>query len=367
MEIKTLYGLDKKDGCKVWSISTEGDELIITHGKEGGKMQTKREAIKGKNIGRANETTPAEQAELEAMSRWRKQIDKGYRETKAELTELPLLPMLANDYLKQGHRIKYPCFGSPKLDGVRCLAIRHPHRVELKSRGGKEYIVPHIQEQLMIVMREGDVFDGELYIHGKYLEEIVSCVKKINDNTPDLEFIIFDVVNNESYEHRLITIQSLRRYTLSCVEAPSIDVINFCELENEEHMKEKHKEYVAQGYEGIMLRNYEGKYESGKRSADLQKYKEFFDQEFQIVAVGEDRSGNAVLRVFDPVAGEAFDVCYGDFEERKRQLLEWQSYIGKALTVKFQTRYKDSRLPQFPTGVMIREGGWVNGEFIPSE
>ena len=96
MEIKTLYGLDKKDSFKVWSIRTEGDELIIVHGKEGGKMQTKREIVKGKNIGRANETTPAEQAELEAMSRWRKQIDKGYRETKEELTELPLLPTLVS-------------------------------------------------------------------------------------------------------------------------------------------------------------------------------------------------------------------------------------------------------------------------------
>jgi len=161
--------------------------------------------------------------------------------------------------------------------------------------------------------------------------------------------------------------QALRRYTLSCVEAPSIDVIEFCEIQDENHMKQKHKEYVARGYEGIMIRSHDGKYESGKRSADLQKYKEFFEEEFQIVAVGEDRNGNAVLRVFDPISGEGFDVCYGDFEERKRQLLEWQSYIGKTLTVKYQTRYKDSRLPQFPTGVRIREGEWVDGAFIPSE
>lgn len=367
MEIKLLYGLDKKGGFKVWKIWTNDNLLHIEHGKEEGKQQLKVEEVEGKNIGRSNETTPAEQAELEAMSRWRKQVDKGYRETKEELEELPLLPMLALDYLKQGHRIKYPCYGSPKLDGVRCLAIRHPNRVELKSRGGKEYIVPHIQDQLMLCMEVGQVFDGELYIHGKYLEEIVSAVKKTNPDTTDIEYIVFDIVKDESYENRLISMQALRRYTLSCVEAPSIDVIEFCEIQDEEHMKQKHREYVDAGYEGIMLRSHGGKYESGKRSADLQKYKTFFDEEFKIVGMKEDRNGNAVFELYDHVADKNFDCCYGDFEQRKQQLSNPEYYIGKFLTVKFQTRYRDSLLPQFPCGVRIREGEWVDGIFIPSE
>ena len=231
----------------------------------------------------------------------------------------------------------------------------HGDRVELKSRGGKEYLVPHIQDQLFPIMNVGDVWDGELYIHGKYLEEIVSAVKKWNDNTPDIEFIIFDMVKNESYENRLISMQALRRYTLSCVEAPSIDVIEFCEVQDEQHMKQLHKQFVSEGYEGIMLRNCNGLYESGKRSADLQKYKTFMDEEMQVVGVEEDRNGNAVLRVFDKVAGVSFTVCYGDFDERKRQLQNPANYIGKWLTVKYQNRYKDSKLPQFPTGVMFRD------------
>lgn len=367
MEIKTLYGLDKKGGFKVWTILTNGNILSIQHGKEGGKMQIKNEEIEGKNIGRANETTPAEQAELEAMSRWRKQIDKGYRETKEELEELPLLPMLAQDYLKQGHRIKYPCYGSPKLDGVRCLAIRHPHRVELKSRGGKQYTVIHIEEQLMRAMKPGEVWDGELYIHGKYLEEIVSCVKKINDETHTLQFIIFDVVTDDCYEDRLVQLQQIRNHQLNDVEVTDIGVIRFCELQDEEHMKQKHKEYVSQGYEGIMLRNYDGQYESGKRSADLQKYKEFFDEEFEIVNVGPDRDGHGVLYLYDHVSGNYFTCTYGDHHQRVNQVRFPYEYIGKALTVKYQTRYKDSRLPQFPTGVRIREGKWVDSVFIPSE
>jgi len=349
MEKKTLYGLDKGGKFKVWEISTSGDTLTIVHGKEGGKMQVKDETIKGKNIGRANETSPAEQAELEAMSRWRKQIDKGYRESKEELTELPLLPMLAHDYLKQGHRIEYPCYGSPKLDGVRCLAIRHEDRVELKSRGGKEYTVEHVQRALLGSMLPGEVWDGELYIHGKYLEEIISAVKKPNADTPSLIFVAFDVVTDAPFEERQQELYHKNLY------AGAVQIIEYVHLKDEADMKRMHKVYVAEGYEGIMLRNGDGIYESGKRSADLQKYKEFFDEEFIITDVREDANGNAVLEVFDNTANAHFNVCYGDHDERKRQLKEKHLYIGKPLTVKYQTRYKDSKLPQFPTGVAVRD------------
>ena len=362
METKLLYGLDKSGKYKVWSIQsrtyvdpvTDQPQSVIEifHGQEGGKIQKKVEFVnEGKNIGRANETTPAQQAELEAESRYKKQLDKGYRPTKEELTELPLLPMLAADYLKQGHRIKYPCYASAKLDGVRCLAIAGQDGVILKSRGGKEYSVAHIQKQLESIMIAGEVWDGELYIHGKYLEEIVSAVKKPNENTTSLNFIIFDIVCSSSFEERLngILVASVG------IDIPNIHSIEYVEVENEHHMKEWHKKFVSDGYEGIMLRNNNGVYESGKRSADLQKYKEFFDEEFEIVAVGEDKNGNAVLCVFDTTAGETFTVCYGDFEQRKHQLENWKDYIGKWLTVKYQTRYKDSKLPQFPTGVCIRE------------
>ena len=367
METKLLYGLDKSGKYKVWSIWTEGPELYIMHGAENGKMQAKCEIVQGKNIGRANETTPEQQAELEAESRYKKQLDKGYRPTKEELTELPLLPMLAADYLKQGHRIKYPCFGSPKMDGVRCLAIRHEDHVELKSRGGKEYCVPHVQAQLLTIMRAGDIWDGELYIHGKFLEEIVSAVKKWNDNTPDVEFIIFDMVKDESYEHRLISMQALRRHTLSCIEAPSIDVLEFCELQDDAHMKQKHKEYVGRGYEGCMLRNFDGKYESGKRSADLQKYKQMVEDDFQITGVLEDKNGNAVFEVYDRTARTSFTVVGGSFESRQYALKNPGEFIGKWANIAFQTRYKDSKLPQFPVIRVIREGELKGEEFIAGE
>lgn len=352
MDKVTLYGKDKKGDFKVWTIWTENEKLYISFGKEGGKLQLKEEVIEGKNIGRSNETSPTEQAEFEAKSRINKQIDKGYRHNKDELGELELMPMLAHDYLKQGHRIKYPCYGSPKLDGVRCLAIKDEDEVILKSRGGKLYHVEHIINQLNSVMDVGEIFDGELYVHGSFLEEIVSAVKKPNELTPSLDYVIFDIVNKQPFEGRLVEMGISHGRLEDC---PNIQTLIYKEIADEDAMKHYHKEYVSRGYEGICIRNKGGMYESGKRSADLQKYKEFMDEEFEIIGVTEDRNGNAVFSLYDHVANAYFTCTYGGFDQRKYQLEHPEEFIGKLLTVKYQSRYKDSKLPQFPTGVAIRD------------
>jgi predicted DNA-binding WGR domain protein len=60
---KTITGADQ-----FWSIETEDNTILTCWGQVGGKEQTATETIAaGKNIGRANETTPEEQAQIEAQ------------------------------------------------------------------------------------------------------------------------------------------------------------------------------------------------------------------------------------------------------------------------------------------------------------
>ena len=116
-----------------------------------------------------------------------------------------------------------------------------------------------------------------------------------------------------------------------------------------------------------MWRSPEGLYESGKRSSGLQKYKEFFDMEMQIVNYVVDKNGNAVLVVFDPVPQEMLEVTYGDFEARKDQITNFENYRGKWLTVQIQSRFKKTLRAQFPTGKLIRAGRVIGGVFVPEE
>ena len=86
----------------------------------------------GKNIGKRNETTIQEQAELELHSLYQKQLDQGYVFDIERYVE-PVRPMLAHKYndkkhlliwnsLKENNKpIHDNVFASRKLNGIRCF------------------------------------------------------------------------------------------------------------------------------------------------------------------------------------------------------------------------------------------------------
>ena len=76
--MRTLYSKDNKGDLRVWSIYTEGSEVVVKYGKLGGKITEKRYTAEGKSIGKSNETTPEQQAILEAEAKYVKQFKSGY-------------------------------------------------------------------------------------------------------------------------------------------------------------------------------------------------------------------------------------------------------------------------------------------------
>ena len=126
--------------------------------------------------------------------------------------------------------------------------------------------------------------------------------------------------------------------------------------ESEEKMKELHAQYVAEGYEGIMLRNKGGLYKNA-RSVDLQKYKEFFDDEYEVINYkeGEGQEAGCVLWVCKTAEGKIFN-CRprGTREDRAELYINGSNYIGKKLTVRFQ-ELTDDKVPRFPVGIAFRD------------
>lgn len=384
--IKTLYGLDKKGDMKVWTIQVEqvecdNDEAIITitHGKLGGKMTVKPESITEGKQGR----NCFEQAVLEAKARIKKQEDKNYRENTADLANLDILAMLAADYRKRGKSIVYPCYGSDKYDGVRALAKKRNGVVTIESRTSQLYDIPHIHEALVIHMQDGDIWDGEIYLHGEVLQDITSAVGRtdtqakidaaqrkyekvvcddnyealqeaihIHEIRPKLEFHIFDVHSDKTFDERVKDLDELCGIP---VVSPCIQVTQYIWVADAEDMKVKHDDAVDRGYEGLMLRNFKGLYESGKRSTDLQKYKEFVDAEFEILDVIPDKEDGSRFVVRNNLNDRTFTVTLGSMAQRAEYLANKHLYIGKMITVRYQSRYKKTKLPQFPTGVVIRD------------
>ena len=105
-----------------------------------------------------------------------------------------------------------------------------------------------------------------------------------------------------------------------------------------------------------MLRASKGLYKN-VRSVDLLKYKEFFDDEYEVVGFKEGEGGEkgCVLWTCKTEKGTTFH-CRprGTREDRTELFQKGASYIGKKLTVRFQ-ELTDDGIPRFPVGIAFRD------------
>lgn len=117
----TLWKKSSTGKIQQWEIFVDGNTYWAEYGQEGGAIQADTPTTcKGKNIGRANETTPEEQALSEANSKWTKQVDiKHYVEDRSDVDKFVFTPMLAQTYTKHHKKLPETVLCSPKLDG--CL------------------------------------------------------------------------------------------------------------------------------------------------------------------------------------------------------------------------------------------------------
>lgn len=360
----TLYALSKTGSIRVYEIVVENKytHAVMTTRKKvtlnGKWTEDTYEYHTGVNIGKSNETSYLEQALSEAQSAWNRLLDAGFTTTMPDPKQKfntdangKIKPMLAISYNER--KIKFPCLCQPKYDGVRCTISEDADGIHIISRKGKPYVIPHLalwaEEH-----RELLPLDGELYNHGELtFQEIISAVKKVSPLTEKIRYVVYDrpiegATNIQRWEQLLKDFADIK-------DAPAYlsgDSLVF----NLEQLKEYHDECVANGYEGIIIRNFDGVYEFGFRSSDLIKYKEFNDAEFKIVDVVEATGRDAGTAVFVCVCADGeFNVKpQGSRELRAEYFKNRKSLIGKYVSVQYQG-LSDDGIPRFPSAIAIRD------------
>lgn len=322
----------------------------------------------GKNLGKANETSPEEQAEKEAKAKWQKKLDSGYWENEADIHKSKFFePMLAKKW-EDYPDTEYPLYCAAKIDGTRCVITSSG----IFSRNGKRYSsVPHIWEAVKHIVANGNVtLDGELYNHDlkNDFNKIISLVKKVDPDEQELKesaaiikLYLFDCHFKDepdmSFERRYGYLDQLKNNGGFNMLPDCIQLVENYLVNNKDEAMEKFSSFIADGCEGMMLRVPNSPYEN-KRSRFLLKYKEFCDEEFEILDVIEGkggREGKMGRILFKMKDGKTFEAnARGNDEFYTQLLLDKDKICGKMATVRYQNLTPDG-IPRFPVCICVRD------------
>lgn len=359
----TLYHQGKKGDLYSWRVWTEGADIVTEYGLIDGEKQIARKTATPKNVGRANATTAEEQADLEAKAMWQKRRDRKYAESVADAQEELIRPMLAYDFEKRkAKNVVYPAYVQPKLDGVRALAFWNGNDLEIMSRNGKSWrdigTVEHIATALERFLPKDTLFDGEIYAHGETFQQTTRLVKKYRPGESEqLLLHVYDIIDRDALDTPFS--ERFQRFGWlgdNIRPGAPLEVVRTELVTDEAGVYDFHGQFVADGFEGAIVRLADGKYQYGARSYDLLKVKSFLDSEYEIVGHkgGIGKFEEAVIWVCRLPGGETFDVCpKGTMEERRQWYVEAPKYYGSQLKVRYFEVSEDG-VPRFPVGEGIR-------------
>lgn len=181
--------------------------------------------------------------------------------------------------------LEYPLYASPKLDGIRAVVLGG--RVVTR----KLLDVPNrfVREQLSRLAYEG--LDGELILGNPTDHDVyrrTNSAVMSHDGEPEFTLYTFDdhTIKSAPFYHRLDTVR--RRTELF---GPRIVAHEHKRIEDEAQLLAYEAEQVAAGYEGLILRKFEGAYKYGRSTAREQgmlKVKRFEDSEAMVIGVVEE-------------------------------------------------------------------------------
>lgn len=192
--------------------------------------------------------------------------------------------MLASQIKDVNKDIRFPCLASTKLDGIRCVILDGV----AYSRNMKPIRNKYIQSILGNPKYNG--LDGELTIGPLTAKDLYrktnSGVMSI-EGEPDFRYNVFD---DALPGHHSLPYSERIRFVLDSAVANLIDPVRQIRIENLKQLLELEEKYLAEGYEGVMVRSIDGPYVETRSSVKmgiLLKLKRFQDSEAVVIGFEE--------------------------------------------------------------------------------
>lgn len=390
---------------QVWKAWTNEDQVNVCYGQLDGKMTTSSYTAEPKNIGKVNETTPSEQAEVELQALYQSQIDnKHYRLTKEAAIELKNTnkePRKITNYKDRFDKMSDTLLTSIKLNGSRACVLQG----QLYSKVGRaeDVKVPHLKAVLE-ELGELATFDAEVYGEGLSLQRIRSAwlkpvrtdkevikvakdrikskgdtvtIKTVeeavdylgynpNNDQFKLKFHIFDIpdTTGKTYEGRA---EDMLKFE-NLIEDKNLEVyfgfLYPVETDSHESRMNLLERVCSEGNEGLVHYEKDGVYEFGKRSKNAAKSKPRYDSEALVTGVEKCKNGEGklLLKACDALDGVEFKAMMkGTRSERDYEVQK--GFIGKWVTFKYE-ELSDKGVPTKPvveeTRLCDNEGNPLN-------
>lgn len=349
--LPSLYKSTKTGAVQVCNISYEDDIFYVEFGQLNGKMQVRPTLCFYTNKGKSNERDPIAQAEFEAKAKWTIKVKAGYSES-IEAPRTVKHCQKVKVYQDQLKNVQDEVYTSEKLDGVNGTYRLEDNRVNLYSRGGEPYPeIPHLTDDIFDIFFEYDLdeLNLELYIKDTPLQHIQSAVKKPKELSRRIEARIFEVPNVDGdYTAHLAKME-----TIDTDDMKSVSIIPVRIARSLEEIEEHYEDAMANGAEGLIIRNGDGIYIHNQRSSDVFKYKKAQDAEFQISDCTIDKNGHPVF-LCHTENGKPFKVKpKGTATERLAILDNLDDYLDHWYKIEFET-YSESGIPLKPVGICLR-------------
>jgi DNA ligase-1 len=216
--------------------------------------------------------------------------------------------MLAHDGANHEAKITGKKLVEPKLDGVRVLTVvdYESRTVTQYTRNGKELVnFPHIVktfEDNIDNFARSYVFDGEV-VSNSFQDLMTQVHRKSDVQAQDARLMLFDVVPLVEFK-RGESVMGQRRRTVflkenfskifadsGCIELVPQKEFDLDIFTDEIEFKDYNREMVEAGYEGIMIKDPNGRWQ-GKRSTAWLKQKPFIEVSLAVTAVEEGTGRN---------------------------------------------------------------------------
>ena len=196
-----------------------------------------------------------------------------------------------------------------KLDGVRVLAVVQGASVTLYSRNGKVFEnFPHVAEAIAANRKSIGAFGGRYVLDGEivgasFQQLMRQAQRKTNAKTTDMVYHVFDIIPLDSFQEGHYNAQQCKRLDIltgsrarfdatDCLRLMDGITVDLDTAEGHDVMNRYAQDAVANGFEGIMIKDLSAPYEC-KRSSFWMKWKPTITVDLNIVGFEEGTGRNA--------------------------------------------------------------------------